>query len=106
MNPTAWEQAKDVITEALKRAPADRVAFVRERCPNPALAGEIITLLAAYRDDADFLADPPDDPNDELEAGTRVGPYVNIESIGRGGLGHVLHAPDPGLRRQGALQRP
>ena len=47
MKPTSWEQAKDVITEGLKRAPSEREQFVRERCTDSELAGEIITLLAA-----------------------------------------------------------
>ncbi len=31
MNPASWEQAKDVITEALRHAPAEREQFVRQR---------------------------------------------------------------------------
>jgi hypothetical protein len=61
MNPETWEQAKDVITEALKRVPSERERFVRERCGDPALASEIITLLDAYRDGTNFLDDPPED---------------------------------------------
>ena len=104
MNPSSWEQAKDVITEALKRAPSDREQFVRERCANSAMAGEIITLLAAYRDGGDFLADPAEEDDEELEPGTRVGPYVIIDSIGRGGMGHVFLGSDPRLRRKVALK--
>src|SRR5436190_11763818 len=107
MKPTSWEQAKDVITEALKRAPSERERFVRERCADSELASEIITLLAAYRDGADFLADPPTTgtpEDDELEPGTRVGPYVIIDSIGRGGMGHVFLGSDPRLRRKVALK--
>jgi len=104
MNPASWEQAKDVITKALKRAPMEREQFVRERCANSALAGEIITLLAAYGDGADFLADPAEDEHEELEPGTRVGPYIIIDSIGRGGMGHVFLGNDPRLRRKVALK--
>ena len=107
MKPTSWEQAKDVITEALKRAPSERERFVRERCSDSELASEIITLLAAYRDGADFLADPPATDtaeDDDLEPGTRVGPYVIIDSIGRGGMGHVFLGSDPRLRRKVALK--
>jgi predicted Ser/Thr protein kinase len=108
MKPTSWEQAKDVISEALKRAPSEREQFVRDRCADAELAGEIITLLAAYRDGADFLADPTTSEesvdDDELEPGTRVGPYVIIDSIGRGGMGHVFLGSDPRLRRKVALK--
>jgi len=104
MNLEAWEQAKDVITEALKRVPSEREKFVRERCGDSTLAGEIITLLDAYKDGVDFLADPPDEEEDQLEPGTRVGPYVIIDSIGRGGMGHVFLGSDPRLRRKVALK--
>ena len=104
MNPASWEQAKDVITEALKRTPSEREQFVRDRCANTTLADEIITLLAAYRDGGDFLDDPPPEEDDQLEPGTRVGPYVIIDSIGRGGMGHVFLVSDPRLRRKVALK--
>jgi hypothetical protein len=67
MNPASWEQAKDVIAEALKQAPAEREQFVRQRCADTTLAGEIITLLNAYRDDDDFLADSR--PGEHVESG-------------------------------------
>ena len=104
MNPETWEQAKDVITEALKRVPSERERFVRERCGDPALANEIITLLDAYRDGTNFLDDPPEDEDDDLEPGTKVGPYVIIDSIGRGGMGQVFLGSDPRLRRKVALK--
>src|SRR6185295_3876254 len=105
MNPETWEQAKVVITEALKRIPSERERFVRERCGNSVLANEIITLLDVYRDGTNFLADPPpEDVDDDLEPGTRVGPYVIIDSIGRGGMGQVFLGSDPRLRRKVALK--
>src|SRR5262245_52387501 len=109
MNPASWEQAKDVITEALRHAPGEREQFVRQRCANSALADEIITLINAYREDGDFLADSQtvgvgDASDEELEPGTRIGPYVIIDSIGRGGMGHVFLGSDPRLRRKVALK--
>src|SRR5262245_40668738 len=104
MNPETWEQAKDVITEALKRVPSERERFVRERCGDAALANEIITLLDAYRDGTNFLADPPEQDDDDIKPGTKVGPYVIIDSIGRGGMGQVFLGSDPRLRRKVALK--
>jgi hypothetical protein len=106
MNSASWEQAKGVITEALKRPAQERESFVRQQCADSTLAGEIITLLAAYRDDSDFLAEPAaaaDEP-DDIEPGTRVGPYVIVDSIGRGGMGQVFLGSDPRLRRKVALK--
>src|SRR5262245_20629398 len=106
MNPASWEQAKDVITEALRHAPGEREQFVRKRCADTALADEILTLINAYREDSDFLADPGSSEIDdeELEPGTRIGPYIIVDSIGRGGMGHVFLGNDPRLRRKVALK--
>src|SRR5262245_9450958 len=108
MNPASWEQAKDVITEALRHAPAEREQFVRARCADKTLSDEIVTLINAYREDGDFLAESgsgqASEDDDELEPGTRVGPYVIVDSIGRGGMGHVFLGNDPRLRRKVALK--
>ena len=55
MDAAAWEQAKAVITAALRRPPSERERFVREQCGDTPLAGEIITMLAGYG--GDFLAE-------------------------------------------------
>jgi hypothetical protein len=110
MDAASWQKAKDVIAEALKRARSDREAFVRQQCADPALAGEVLTMLAAY-DGPDLPgprspADPFDelDDQDELAPGTRVGPYVIIDTLGRGGMGQVFLGSDPRLRRKVALK--
>jgi hypothetical protein len=110
MDAASWQKAKDVIAEALKRAPPDREAFVRERCQDPALAAEVLTMLAAYGgSDAPgplSTVDPLDelDDQDDLEPGTRVGPYIIIDTLGRGGMGQVFLGSDPRLRRKVALK--
>jgi serine/threonine protein kinase len=109
MNQASWKQAKDVITEALRHAPAEREQFVRRRCADQALADEIITLINGYREEGDFLDDsqtvgPGESDGEELAPGTRIGPYVIIDSIGRGGMGHVFLGSDPRLRRKVALK--
>ena len=37
----------------LRRSPAERQAFLRERCPDPQLRGEIEAMLRAYEDGGD-----------------------------------------------------
>src|SRR5215471_4502808 len=59
MDPAAWETVKDIVADALKQRPADREAFVRERCADPALRAEIEALLQHYQDASDFLEQPP-----------------------------------------------
>ena len=66
-------------------------------------------MLRAYDEDPGFLETPPyvDDEIDELadlEPGTRVGPYVIMERLGRGGMGQVFLSNDPRLHRKVALK--
>ena len=107
MDPADWQLAKELIAEALKRDASEREAYVRARCPDRKLAEEIIALIASYSG-SDFLnrdaliADFDD--VDDLEPGTRVGPYVIVDEIGRGGMGKVFLGSDPRLRRKVALK--
>jgi len=116
MDAASWQQAKDVIAEALRRTPSDRETFVRSRCTNPEVADEILTLLAGMTGPHELDAldavgatddgplEPPDGDADDLAPGTRVGPYVIVEPIGRGGMGRVFLGSDPRLRRKVALK--
>jgi hypothetical protein len=112
MNAAGWERAKDVIAEALKQPASERETFIRAHCSEPSLPAEIIDLLATYDDAAvSFLDHPPslDDPNDDadpdnLAPGTRIGPYMVLDRIGRGGMGQVFLGSDPRLRRKVALK--
>ena len=106
MDAAAWEQAKAVITAALRRPPSERERFVREQCGDTPLAGEIITMLAGYGGDflAETTAADPGDESDDIQPGMKIGPYVIVDSIGRGGMGHVFLGNDPRLRRKVALK--
>ena len=115
MDAASWQQAKDVIAEALRRTPSDRETFVRSRCTNPELAAEILTLLAGMTGPDEIHALGPSEggplepdidarDTDDLAPGTRVGPYVIVEPIGRGGMGQVFLGSDPRLRRKVALK--
>ncbi|MBI3403696.1 MAG: serine/threonine protein kinase [Acidobacteria bacterium] len=42
--------------------------------------------------------------DERLEPGTRVGPYVILAQIGRGGMGQVFLGSDPRLQRKVALK--
>jgi serine/threonine protein kinase/TolB-like protein/Flp pilus assembly protein TadD len=100
--------AKDVITEALKRVPSEREAFVRERCPDDTLRQEIDALLKQYEEAPEFLEslarlEEPDELAD-LQPGSRVGPYMILERLGRGGMGEVFLGSDTRLRRRVALK--
>jgi len=114
MDPASWDKAKDIIFEALGLPAEDRDAFVRRHCDDPALCDEIIALLASAPAGDDFLASRtlkafgeadqiPAEP-DDLEIGTKVGPYVIVQHIGVGGMGRVFLGTDPRLQRRVALK--
>ena len=115
MKPASWRKAKDVIVEALRLPADEREAFVRRRCEDAALCAEILNAIAGFKPDNDLLitrlptdghADGPPAHRgaEDLEPGTRVGPYIIIERIGRGGIGEVYLGSDPRLRRKVALK--
>ena len=55
MNPKTWELAKDLLGEALDQPSADRDAYVRARCTDPALLKEIQAYLREHDADLHFL---------------------------------------------------
>src|SRR5690349_15942881 len=98
VEPTAWLKAKDVMFAALARPADEREAYVRERCPDPAVCAEILEVLATAPGTAEQFSQgvrsqpPPAEPvpDTTLELGTAVGPYVIVDRIGRGGMGQVF----------------
>ena len=101
MDPTSWRLAKDVIAEALRRPVAEREQFVRARCEDGALADELVSIL--------LVGTPPRDPNAVADSapfdpGTRIGPYIVLDRLGRGGMGEVFLGSDPRLQRKVALK--
>jgi serine/threonine protein kinase/Tfp pilus assembly protein PilF len=110
-DPAAWEKAKNVIADALRRPASERSAFVREQCPNdPDLGAEIDSIIKGYEDDTRFLERSPvaeENQIDELadlKPGTFVGPYIIVDRLGRGGMGQVFLGSDPRLHRKVALK--
>jgi hypothetical protein len=100
MDPTSWQLAKDVISEALRRPVSERERFVRSRCPDAALADELVAMLHV-----DATIGVGDDPDTEpYDPGTRIGPYIVLDRLGRGGMGEVFLGNDPRLQRKVALK--
>jgi serine/threonine protein kinase len=107
MDPASWREAKDVISEALKLPASERDAFVRARCRDPRLSDDIIAMLSGFSEgNLAAVPIPVDDDtgDDDLEPGTRIGPYVILDRIGRGGMGQVFLGSDPRLQRKVALK--
>jgi hypothetical protein len=100
MDPTSWQLAKDVISEALRRPVSERERFIRSRCPDAALADELVAML--HVDATAGLTEEPD--TEPYDPGTRLGPYIVLDRLGRGGMGEVFLGNDPRLQRKVALK--
>ncbi len=83
---------KQIFAEATERSPAERRAFIDDRCEgDSALRAEVRGLLAAHEAAHEFL-DPPrrrDAEVDDRRPGDTIGPYEIIERLGAGGMGTV-----------------
>jgi eukaryotic-like serine/threonine-protein kinase len=99
-----WEQLKSILADALQqKSPAARIAIVEQSCAHDAdllreaesLLKEAEVLLKEASDDLEACADQAGTviPRESVsEIGRRVGAYVVISEIGRGGMGAVYLA--------------
>src|ERR1700674_44185 len=104
MDPLRWEQLKSILADALQQnSPAARIALVERSCGGDtdllheaeSLLAEAEILLKEASDDLEACADRAGTtiPREIVsEAGRRVGAYVIISEIGRGGMGAVYLA--------------
>src|SRR6185436_4327410 len=114
MKPDRWERIKLVFSEAAEQPAADRAAFVRSRCHgDESLAVEVEVLLGAHDQAGSFIETPPYDETKMLSGrardnmiGRRVGAYVLVSEIGRGGMGSVYLASraDEQFRKRVAIK--
>ena len=110
MTPEQWQQAREILHEALEYSPDRRPAYLDESCSgNDALRGEVEALLVAYERAGSFLEDPllkttGGRDNPRISSGTRLGPYEVKAMIGAGGMGEVYRAHDSRLGRDVAVK--
>ena len=117
MDAEAWRQAKDILAEALACPANERDALIAARCEDLALRRELQAYLNQY--DEEFLesvltvsqtfessASAADEgmqsPN--IQPGDRIEPYIVIDRLGVGGMGHVFLGNDTRLQRKVALK--
>jgi hypothetical protein len=112
VDSASWQKAKPLLVEALNLPEVEREAFVRQRCEDPAVCAELIEMLEGVRTRDEFPASRESalatqgwyEEDDAIQLGTKVGPYLVVDRIGRGGMGQVFLGTDPRLERRVALK--
>src|SRR5687768_5457605 len=107
-----WNKAKQIFADAIKVAPAERLALLDEVCADDAeTRREVESLLASLDDAGSFMETPAAHEvadfirqHKPLEAGSSFGHYEIVRQIGAGGMGEVYLAKDTRLERPVAVK--
>src|SRR5688572_31882303 len=103
MSAPAWSDLEALFYEALARLPAERAAFLAERCAGRRkLQAQVEAMLKAH-EQGQAAGLPASGEYTQLSAGTRLGPYAIVGPLGAGGMGEVYRARDSRLRRDVAI---
>jgi serine/threonine-protein kinase len=83
----AWSELEALFHEALGRAPAERAAFLAERCVGrPELRAQIEAMLRAHDEGASALNVSGISASSVLTPGSRLGAYEILGTLGAGGM--------------------
>lgn len=101
MSPEQFRQVEELVLAAEEVSPQARRAWVEQRCADPVVAAEALSLLAVEPPE-EFLAAPlVPAVSGEPELGSLVGPWRLGRKLGRGGMGTVYLA----TRADGVFER-
>jgi len=110
MSTDRWHEIETLYHSARERKPEDRSAYLEDVCRGDvALRGEIESLLAQEERAVKFLeTDEPGALEPGLEGsvptGERIGPYLVLDFLQKGGMGEVYRARDVRLDRAVAIK--
>ncbi|MCC5943215.1 MAG: serine/threonine protein kinase [Balneolaceae bacterium] len=99
-NSSDWEKLAELYEQATGLSAEEQKAFVKEKCPDPLLRKELLTLLKVdessekYFEDmaSDLISSAYDELSDLPPETGQAGSYRIVKKIGRGGMGSVYLA--------------
>jgi eukaryotic-like serine/threonine-protein kinase len=98
MDANTWQDAKEWLVEAAALPESERATYLAQRCPDDAVRGELLEMLASNAALSGIVG------ASTLKPGTRLGPYEIGNVIGAGGMGEVYRARDVRLDRDVAIK--